>query len=180
MLDFENGIIKINARKKERYLSDVRAAFSDNKAIEKILKEKDILIYELYEVTVPHKEGEISHGTSILYPGKIGDEYFMTKGHFHTIESAEIYLCLEGEGYLLMETKRKESSYVKMVAGSLVYVPSFWAHRTINTGSEKFICFYAFLSNAGHDYKTIEENGFSKIFREKERKLVIDDSSRWR
>ncbi|UCE56571.1 MAG: hypothetical protein JSV31_14325 [Desulfobacterales bacterium] len=35
----------------------------------------------------------------IRYPGKVGSEYFMTKGHFQNIlESAEVYYCVERDG----------------------------------------------------------------------------------
>ena len=46
-----------------------------------------------------------STGALDEYPGKVGDEYFMTKGHFHTIlETCEVYYTLSGQGAMLMET----------------------------------------------------------------------------
>jgi len=36
--------------------------------------------------------GELLFGVSIVHPGKVGNEFYMTKGHFHTVlETAEIY-----------------------------------------------------------------------------------------
>lgn len=52
------------------------------------------LVYEFYELGAPEHPGDIAFGTSIVYPGTVGGEYFMTNGHFHTIlETAEVYIC---------------------------------------------------------------------------------------
>ncbi len=51
---------------------------------------------------VPETPGDVAFGCSILNPGKIGEEYYFTKGHFHTIiDTGEIYYCLKGHGYIL-------------------------------------------------------------------------------
>ena len=71
-----------------------------------ILQKGDPLIYEFYELGLPGTAGRFIIWYHDLYPGKIGNEYFMTKGHFHSIlETAEIYYTLSGEGYMVMETR---------------------------------------------------------------------------
>jgi len=46
--------------------------------------------------------GELLHGTSIVHPGKVGNEYFMTKGHFHSVlDTAEVYYVLQGRGMMV-------------------------------------------------------------------------------
>jgi len=77
----------------------------DTEKTGKILKNENSFIYEFYEMGIPETVGDIAFGISIVYPGKIGNEYFMTKGHFHTVlETAEAYLCIKGKGYMLMKT----------------------------------------------------------------------------
>ena len=50
-----------------------------------------------------------------------------------------------------------------MFPGSIHYIKSNTAHRTANTG-DTILSFSAFWpSDAGHDYATISEEGFSKI-----------------
>ena len=45
---------------------------------------------------------------SKLYPGTVGDECFMTKGHYHAVPAtAEVYLCLRGRGRMMMKTARR-------------------------------------------------------------------------
>ena len=39
----------------------------------------DQLVYEFYELGAPEHPGDIAFGTSIVYPGTVG-EYFMTTG----------------------------------------------------------------------------------------------------
>jgi glucose-6-phosphate isomerase len=48
--------------------------------------------YEVYEYRPNENPGDLIFGTSILYPGKVGDEYFMTRGHIHAkSDRPEIY-----------------------------------------------------------------------------------------
>ena len=77
----------------------------------KCFRQEDQLIYEVYEIKRPEVEGEILMGISIVHPGKVGREFFMTKGHFHSVlETSEVYYCMHGEGYMVMETPEGETS----------------------------------------------------------------------
>ena len=46
---------------------------------------------------------------------------------------------------------------------TLVYVPRGYAHRTINSGDDPLIVFFAFDADAGHDYGTIETRGYRHL-----------------
>ena len=119
-------------------------------------------------------------GTTIIYPGKVGSEYYMTKGHFHTIlETAEVYYTLSGEGYMVMENPEGETLEEPLSKGAALYVPRRYAHRTVNTGSEPLVLFFTFAADAGHDYGTIELKGFHKIILEKDGKPFIADNPNW-
>ena len=99
----ENGLCPERESSK-RYLSDVKNIFYDTAETEKKLAAGNQLIYEFYELPMPQDDGDLAFGTSITYPGTIGDEYFMTKGHFHSIlNTAEVYYCLSGNGMMMME-----------------------------------------------------------------------------
>ena len=185
-IDLENGFIKNGVEKLERKLSDVASFFLDSKKVAGFLKKDDPLMYEVYQSIVPGKEGHLLFGTSILYPGKVGREYFLTKGHYHTkLSTAEIYVCLSGKGYLLMENLEGESDAKFMQPGSIVYVPPLWAHRTVNHGEEPFIIFFSVTADAGHDYDRIEKNGFrisvlevdgkAKVVPQEEANNIIND-----
>jgi glucose-6-phosphate isomerase len=155
--------------------------FMDERAREAMLEKEDTLLYEVYEVKVPDEAGHLLVCTSITYPGRVGKEYFMTKGHFHeTIDTAEVYNCLGGEGMMLMESDRGEWKTESMTQGRVVYVPPFYAHRSINTGQAPLISFCVYPGGAGHDYATIETKGFRKLVLEKNGNPEIEDNPKWK
>src|SRR6266498_4304759 len=155
----------------ERRLSSMKGQYQDSQAYNDQLLQSDLLLYEVYEINRPQIAGELLSGISIVHPGKIGNEFYMTKGHFHEIlETAEIYYCLKGAGFLVMEDPEGNTKVESLAPGKILYVPPRWAHRSICVGrQENLITFFVFPGNAGHDYGTIEVQGF--------RKLVIDGSS---
>lgn len=166
----------------QRSLSAMRGQYADPEAFEQMLAEEDHLLYDVYELRRPEIEGEILHGISIVHPGKVGDEYFMTKGHFHSVlETAEIYYCLKGQGCMVMETPEGDWKVEELYPGRVLYVLPRWAHRSVNTGSdEDLITFFAYPGNAGHDYGTIETQGFRKLVVERDGEPAIVDNPRWR
>ncbi|WP_368901195.1 glucose-6-phosphate isomerase [Oceanobacillus oncorhynchi] len=177
--DLANG----NSEEKEsskRFLSNMKGMFNDETTLQQIVDEEDRLVYEFYELDLPKTEGNILFGTSIVYPGKVGDEYYMTKGHFHTIlDTAEVYYCISGQGYLLMENPEGDWKAGEFKPGNAVYTPGRYAHRSINTGDEPLVTFFAFRADAGHDYGTIETKGFRKLMVERDGKPEIIDNPNW-
>lgn len=165
----------------KRKLSQMRGMYADSDAEEKMIADGDPLVYEFYEIGSPEHAGDVAAGTSITYPGKVGDEYFMTKGHFHTIlETAEVYYTLSGEGYMLIENPEGDWDAFPLSQGKMVYVPQRYAHRSINTGNVPLVTFFAFRGDAGHDYGTIEEKGYRKLIVEKNGKPEIIDNPKWK
>ncbi|MDR1272624.1 MAG: glucose-6-phosphate isomerase [Clostridiales Family XIII bacterium] len=162
-----NGLSK-TAEPTKRYLSKVAPMFCDQDAVADILKNGDLLVYEFYELDAPEAPGDIAFGTSITYPGRVGREFYMTKGHFHTIlDTAEVYFCLSGEGGMIFENPEGDVRYEEFKPGIAVYVPQRYAHRSVNTGTEPLVTFFAFRGDAGHDYGTIETKGYRKLVVEK-------------
>jgi glucose-6-phosphate isomerase len=129
----------------------------------------------------PENDSDLAFGSSITYPGKVGNEYFMTKGHFHTIlATAEVYYCLSGEGYMLLESPEGDWSAQPLSPGVMVYVPPRYAHRSINTGTVPMVTFFCFRGDAGHDYGTIETKGYRKLIVEQDGKPVVVDNPKWK
>jgi glucose-6-phosphate isomerase len=164
-----------------RKLSSLKGQFLDDEAYQKMLAVEDSLIYEVYEIHRPELAGEILSGISIVHPGKVGCEFYMTKGHFHTvIDTAEIYLCLKGEGFMVMETPEGETCVEALAPGGVLYVPPRWAHRSVCTSRQQdLVTFFAYPGHAGHDYGTIERQGFGKLVLEGKNGIEIADNPRW-
>ena len=179
-LDLMTGLSKEKESVK-RNLSDMKNMFYDVEALEDVIKnEGNHQVYEYYSLDIPKTEGDIQFGTSIVNAGKVGNEYYMTKGHFHTIlETGEVYYCISGEGYMLMENPEGDWQIEKFVPGQAVYVPPRYAHRSINTGNESLITFFAFRSDAGHDYGTIETRGYRKLVVEIDNQPQVIDNPKW-
>ena len=175
----ETGISKDKEPSKRR-LSNLRGMVADEAALEEMIKKEDALVYEFYEMGVPEHPGDLAFGTSICYPGKVGGEYFMTKGHFHTIlDTAEVYLCLSGKGLILMENPEGDCLYEALTPGKMLYVPKRYAHRSVNIGKEPFVQFFTFRADAGHNYGTIEEKGFRKLVVERNGEFAVIDNPKW-
>ena len=166
----------------KRYLSQMSGMFADEAALQAKIAEKDEIIYEFHGLPVPEHEGDLAFGCSIVNPGKVGDEYYFTKGHFHTIlETGEVYYCLRGHGYMLMENPEGDWSAQELRPGEAVYVPKRYAHRSINVSAdEQLVTFFVFRADAGHDYGTIETKGYRKLLVERDGKPTIIDNPNWK
>ena len=146
-----------------RSLGDLKGIFSDEEAFEAMDKEQ--LAYKVAALQpVPQgTPGGLYMGVTYLSPGKVGSEYFMTKGHFHlNRDTAEYYWGVKGEGMLILMDEQRNVWAEKMCPGSLHYIPGKVAHRVANTGSETLVFAASWPSDAGHDYGTIATEGFAK------------------
>lgn len=155
-----NGQVEDPAQVTLRRLSDMASYYQDAAAVQSLLSE-DPLIYRVY---MPKQPGELIGlyaATSVIEPGIVGTEFYMTKGHFHKEQNApEIYLTLSGQGVLLMQNHDREVQIHEMGAGDISYIPGEWAHRTINTGDTPLVFFAVWPVDAGHNYASIEKSGF--------------------
>ena len=180
--DLKTGMSSMMETGKRR-LSYMKGMFCDEAAFAKKLEtEGDTLVYEFHSATMPETAGDLAYGCSIVYPGKVGDEYYMTKGHFHTIlETAEIYYCLSGHGYMLLENPEGDWRSLELTPGKAVYVPKRYAHRSINvSASESLVTYFIFRADAGHDYGTIETKGYRKLMVERDGQPAIIDNPKWK
>lgn len=174
--DLKTGLSS-RAVSNKRFLRDLENMYQDESARR---QNEEQLSYEYYDLGLPQETGELSFGTSILYPGKVGNEYFMTKGHFHKrIDTPEVYYGLSGEGYMLMENQEGNVFWEKLKPGRAVYVAKGYAHRMINTGDHPLVVFYTYEADAGHDYQTILERGFRKVCVD-ENGPVFKDNPKWK
>jgi glucose-6-phosphate isomerase len=106
-------------------------------------------------------EGGLFWGNTIVEPGKVDSEYFMTHGHFHLKrDRTEYYGTLEGEGALILMDESHRTWMEPMSAGSLHFIPPKVGHRVANVGSIPLRIVACWPSDAGHDYDSIRKHGF--------------------
>lgn len=148
-----------------RRLSDLTGCFADEPARQRAAADGDPVVYAVTSVSFGEEEGDLQYGLGVLYPGRIGEEYFLTKGHLHAWRpAAETYLGFRGSGALLLQDEDGGNSrLVPFGAGQIVYVPGNTAHRTINTGTEPLVYLGVYPAKAGHDYGALAERNFHHI-----------------
>jgi len=153
-------ILKKKGKTKKTTLKDIREFLKkkNQKAADRMLaKRKNPLIYAVKFI----HEDEISYDLTILEPGKIGDEFYETKGHTHIKKTPEVYFLLEGKGHIIAKnfrTGRKKRFALKK--GKFIYVSKEYGHRTVNTGRKKLIFVTVSQVDAGHDYNVSKRKGF--------------------
>jgi len=145
-----------------RTLGDIRSIFEHGDRI--TAQQAGHIVYNVSSY-LPEKEGTpggLYFGITNLYHGLVGDEYFMTKGHFHAnMDTAEFYWGIEGEGVLILMDEKGNIKGERMFPGSLHYINARMAHRVANVSDATLSFGACWPSNAGHNYGLIEQNGFT-------------------
>ncbi|MBI4040088.1 hypothetical protein HY389_01905 [Candidatus Daviesbacteria bacterium] len=112
--------------------------------------------------------GEGGQNVTVLTPGKNGNEFNKTYGHFHNYTGIEIYHVVYGVGVLIMQRndeagEAKEVKVVPLRAGQTVEIPAGYGHALINVGKTYLVV----VDNApntpkAHDYGPVKEkHGFA-------------------
>jgi glucose-6-phosphate isomerase, archaeal len=178
-LDLEAGVID-GAPVARRCLADLVGLFADKAAYDRGLAEGNPVLYTVSSVEAAQGDGQLHYGLGVLMPGKVGREYYLTKGHLHAWRpAAEVYLGLRGHGFMLLEDER-DSRVLPLQRDTVVYVPGHTAHRTINTGNEPLIYLGVYPAAAGHEYAVFAERNFRKVVVEQDGQPVVLDRSEFR
>lgn len=151
-----------NVIKKCTLMGSLEGVFSDTEAYAAIDPNKQV--YSVEMLSAPEQEGELFFGVSHLEPGLVGEEFHMTRGHFHQrIEQAEYYFGVQGEGLLILQHEDGTTSFEKVFAGSIHHISGHVAHRLINIGETRLSALAVWPTVAGHDYGTLKQDGFNAL-----------------
>ncbi|MBC8080512.1 MAG: glucose-6-phosphate isomerase [Gorillibacterium sp.] len=150
-----------NVVRSSRVLGELSGVFLNEE--ERSLMDPEQMVYEVQmHDSCGEVEGGLFFGVSHVLPGKVGNEYFMTKGHYHQKRNcAEYYWGISGDGFLLLMDESRECRAEKVFPGSLHFIAGHTAHRLVNTGETRLVVGACWPSDAGHDYSTIQKEGFS-------------------
>lgn len=138
----------------------------------------DTCMYEVSSLNA-NKDYSLLWGITTLNPVLVNKEYNMTRGHFHVDRNEpEIYIGISGSGLLMLMNEVGQMSFEKVTKGSFHYIKGTLAHRLINTGKSKLKVAASWRTNAGHDYKSIENKNFSiRLFDDNGKVQYIDDKT---
>jgi glucose-6-phosphate isomerase, archaeal len=173
----DTGIIARATAHYEKRLSDLRGLFLDAADLERrIREENDPLCYENYAFNQNQADGDIFFGTTIIYPGRVGSEYHLTRGHYHSKRNhAETYQALSGQGLVLLEREDGTTCSAELTPGKVTYIPPYWAHRSINTGDVPLVFLWTCPVEAGHDYAALGDRGMRQVVVERNGVPTIED-----
>jgi glucose-6-phosphate isomerase, archaeal len=173
VIDSRSGNIGPMTGRYTKTLSETRLIYADQSAVNNFLKQDgDILTYEVQEYKV--EGSDLFYGTTIIQPGLVGNEYFMTRGHFHKRnDRGEIYYTQSGSGILLLRSRSGEKRVLEMNPGTCSFIPPSWAHRSINTSNDKLVFVWCCNQDSGNDYSDILSLGMGNRILQKDDKPTI-------
>lgn len=158
VVDPIGGGMSGNTGRYEKRLSDLKGLYADAEAYRALLdKVGDIVVYDVEDYRPGTHSGDLIYGVTRMNPGRVGDEYFLTRGHIHAkADRPEIYFGQKGHGLMQLESPEGETRIVEIKPQTICYVPPFWIHRSINIGDEDLVMVFAYPSDSGQDYGIIE------------------------
>jgi glucose-6-phosphate isomerase len=154
---------------------DLTGLYADADAFSRLLETKaDDVAYEVTSYTPGSKVSDLIMGVTRMAPGKVGREYYLTRGHIHaTGDRPEVYYTLSGRGIMQMESPGGEVRLVEMGPQDICYVPPFWIHRSVNVGSGDLVMFFSYPSDSGQDYGIIERSNGMRV------RIMDDGAGGW-
>ena len=142
-------------------LGQLRNVFADRKRLDAMDPETTVYSVQYWHPVEEGATGGLFWGCTTLEPGKVGDEYFMTHGHFHALrDRVEIYATLHGEGALILMDESRRTWMEPMRPGSVHYIRGGVAHRVANTRDAPLAFVACWPSDAGHNYDCILKHRF--------------------
>lgn len=158
VVDPTRGGMSGNTGRYEKRLSDLSGLYADESAFQTLLKERgDSVVYDVEDFRPGTHSGDLIYGVTRMSPGRIGGEFFLTRGHIHEkADRPEIYYGQKGLGLMQLELPAGETRIVEMGPQTICYVPPFWIDRSINIGTEDLVMVFAYPSDSGQDYGIIE------------------------
>lgn len=178
MIDAASGAVSPFTGRYQKRLSELDGIFHDRAAwADAIRADADPVVYEVIEC---RQDGnDLFFGTTIVAPGQVGAEFYMTRGHFHARrDRGEVYATTSGQGILLLETRSGQTKALEMREGSVASIPPDWAHRTINTGDCPLVFTWVCAVDAGNDYAPIRERGMRKLVVARDGLIAVIDNPR--
>ncbi|MBB3977606.1 glucose-6-phosphate isomerase [Rhizobium azooxidifex] len=160
VVDPRAGGLSGNTGRYEKRLSDLAGLYADAEAHAALVASlNDPVVYAVEDFRPGSHSGDLIYGVTHMSPGRIGREYFLTRGHIHAkADRPEIYYGQKGYGLMQLESPEGETRIVEVRPQTICYVPPFWIHRSINVGDEDLVMVFAYPSDSGQDYGIIENS----------------------
>ncbi len=152
-----------------RHFSDMKTVLLDPNA----KSDRDEMYYMYRDVHLPKdeqliRENEVRYDITLIPPGKIGDEYVKTVGHYHSMVPGEdyaypeLYEVLFGHALFLIQKPDKETGKIITVmairagVGDKVVYPPNYGHIIVNIGKTALVTANWVSSEYTADYESVK------------------------
>ena len=170
IVDLAKGELTGTGSRYQKRFRDLAGLYADTQAFEERARTKgDEVVYEVTDHHPSARTGDLITGVTRMSPGKVGNEFFMTRGHIHAVsDRPELYFGLKGKGLMLMESVDGVTRVAEISPLVACYVPPFWIHRSVNVGDDDLVMLFCYPADSGQDYNIIQRSNGLK-------QRVIDD-----
>jgi glucose-6-phosphate isomerase len=175
-IDLATGAMSNPTGQYKKHFRDLDGLYGDAAAFEAMRAEwNDRVVYDVSEFRPRETAGDLIFGVTRMSPGKVGDEFFVTRGHIHrNADRPEIYYGQKGRGLMLLESPAGDVRVVPVEPLTVCYVPPFWIHRSVNVGGEDLVMMFCYPSDSGQDYEIIARSGGMRT------RIVDDGAGGWK
>jgi glucose-6-phosphate isomerase len=157
-----------------KQLSALVGLYEDAGAFAVALQKGDPVVYEVTDYRPSAVGGDLIFGVTRMSPGRIGQEFYLTRGHIHAkANRTEIYYGESGQGVMLLESPNGDVRAMPLGPGDICYVPAYWIHRSVNVGDVDLVMTFAYPADSGQDYEIIARSGGMKS-------RVVADGRGWK
>lgn len=159
-VDISGGTMSGATGTYQKRLGDLAGLYADDAAFAALLASSgNPIVYDVADFRPSAESGDLIFGVTRMSPGRVGEEFFLTRGHIHAkADRPEIYYGQQGNGLMLLESPQGETRVVEMAPQTICYVPPFWIHRSVNTGATDLVMVFSYPADAGQDYGIIEKS----------------------
>lgn len=175
VVDVTRGELERASSRYTKTLADLDGLYEDRAAFDALRGALgDTVVYAVTDYRPSTDPGDLIVGVTRMLPGKVGREYFMTRGHIHAnANRPEIYYGESGHGLMLLESPAGEIRTVEIRPRTICYVPPYWIHRSINVGADELVMTFAYPADSGQDYDIIARAGGMRC------RIVDDGEGGW-
>jgi glucose-6-phosphate isomerase len=160
-LDWGGSMTGAAVKESSKTIGDLQSVFRDAAGAQGLDSNEIVYRVQWWAPVNAGVAGGLFWGVTTIESGRVGEEYFMTHGHFHAVRTrAEYYGTVSGHGMLIRMDEDRKTWGEEMSPGSLHYIDGQHAHRVANTGDSPLVFWACWPSDAGYDYATIAERGF--------------------
>ncbi len=155
---------------------DLAGLYADTAAFEAMRRDwAERIVYDVSDFRMSTAPGDLAFGVTRMSPGKVGNEFFLTRGHIHKqADRPEIYYGQKGRGVMLMESPEGDIRIVEIEPLTVCYVPPYWIHRSVNVGTGDLVMLFCYPSDSGQDYEIIARSGGMRA------RIVDDGANGWK